>query len=256
MVLHNFQFMLLPFFAGIDGCHCYQSWQAPGRLHNQSNLPEPFIIPKRQVLMISLFHRHCSLLVCIWQGCPARWLLGCPDKMAPLKLKEQSSHTCPKWLAAPVLPAHSRSEAALSAGISSWVIAQHVGPFCSALVFQQCLPDMQISSKSKSKSKVWGAFVFTKIKRTGFLLSCFFPLKSLSVYLSWKNLKGCWNIPKITKLAIRLWNRTSGKRVTSSPGAWKSWMEDKAPSSQELFPCMSTIQASLKGDIPPPLHIF
>lgn len=82
---------------------------------------------------------------------------------------------CPKWLAAPVLPAHSRSEAALFVGISSWVIAQHEGPFCSALVFQQCFAGMQVSSKSKSKSKVWGAFVFTKIKRTVVLLSCFFP---------------------------------------------------------------------------------
>lgn len=160
--------------AGIDGCHCYQSWQAPGRLHNQHNLPEPFIIPQWQVLMISLFCRHCSFLYCIWQGSPTRSLLGCPDKMAPLKLEEQSSHMCPKWLAAPVLPAHSRSEAALFVGISSWVFAQHVDPFCSALVLQQCYADTQVSSKSKSKSQVWGVFVFTKIKRAVFLLSWVF----------------------------------------------------------------------------------
>lgn len=161
-------------FAGIDGCHCYQSWQALGRSHNQRNLPQPFIIPKWQVLMISLFYRHCSFLFCIWQGSPTRSLLGCPDKMAPLKLKEQNSHMCPKWLAAPVLPAHSRSEAALFAGISSWVIAQHMCPFYLALVFRQYIADTQVSSKSKSNSKVWGAFVFTKIKKTVFWLSYFF----------------------------------------------------------------------------------
>lgn len=82
-------------FTGLDGCHCYQSWQVSGRLHNQRNLLEPFIIPKWQILMISLFYRHCSFLFCIWHGSSAHSLLGCWDKTAPLKLKEQQLQRMP-----------------------------------------------------------------------------------------------------------------------------------------------------------------
>lgn len=81
---------------------------------------------------------------------------------------------------ASVLPACFRSDAALFIEISSWVIAQHAGPFSSALALRQHFADMQMSSESKSKSKVLGAFVLENIKRTVFLLSWF----CLKVFLS------------------------------------------------------------------------
>lgn len=84
------------------------------------------------------------------------------------------------WLVASVLQACFRSDAALFIEISSWVIAQHAGPFSSALALRQHFADMQMSSESKSKSKVLGAFVLEKIKRTVFLLSWF----CLKVFLS------------------------------------------------------------------------
>lgn len=90
------QFPIHTLATGTDGCHCYQSWQASGRLHNQRNLLEPFIIPKWQILMISLFYKHCSFLFHIWHGSSTRLLLGGGDKTGPLKSKEWQLQRTPK----------------------------------------------------------------------------------------------------------------------------------------------------------------
>lgn len=123
-------------FTGIDGCHCYQSWQASSRLHNQRNLLEPFIIPKWQILMISLFYRHCSFLFHIWHGSSTCLLLGCRDKTAPVKLKERPLRYMQNVAGSSVLPVHLKSSARVFIGINGCIIAQCVDSFFPTLAFR------------------------------------------------------------------------------------------------------------------------
>lgn len=84
---------------------------------------------------------------------------------------------------ASVLPACFRSDAALFIEISSWVIAQHAGPFSSALALRQHFADMQMSSESKSKIKGFGGFCAWKHKEDSVFVELVLS-KSLSLSLS------------------------------------------------------------------------
>lgn len=137
-------------FTGIDGCHCYQSWQASCRWHNRLELLEPFIIPEWQILMISFFHRHCSFLFLIWHGSSTLLLLGCRDKTTPLKLKERQLWDSLNAAAClPLSPAlcFENQSCVLLSEIKSWVIPQcyltHNGLFLPALDYIFWLNDLK-----------------------------------------------------------------------------------------------------------------
>lgn len=89
MVLQNFQFTLLPFLQKLMAAFVIKADRPLVRLHNRLELPMPFIIPKWQILMISLFYRHRSFLFRIWHSFFTILRLGCWDKTTPWKRTEQ-----------------------------------------------------------------------------------------------------------------------------------------------------------------------
>lgn len=119
--------------------------------------------------------------------------------------------------------------------ISSWVIAQHAGPFFSALVFPQHFADVQMSSESKSESKIWGDFALVKNKEDSVFIELVLS-KSLSLISPRKTWQGAEKFSKWLECSSG-WETDERRKGDRFPRMWSSWMEDETSCSREGFPC-------------------